>query len=76
MSARRIRELENMGQVSEKGLPLGGIVLKAVLAPFFLRGPGLAVATITIDGAENVCAMLNVTGPNPAISSTAPQPRS
>ncbi len=63
-----------VSQALDKGLPLAGIVLKALMVPFLMQAPGLAVATITVDGSENVCAMLNLVRTEPA-SSTAPPPQ-
>jgi hypothetical protein len=65
-------------QATERGLPLAGIVMKAMMVPFLMKGPGLAMATVSIDdGKETVCAMLNMTeGSKPTISSTESQPHS
>jgi hypothetical protein len=67
-----------VSQAAEKGLPLAGIVLKAMMAPFVMQTAGLAVATVSIDdGRDDVCAMLNmIEATEPATSSNEPQPHS
>lgn len=49
-----------VAQAKKNGLPLAGVVLKALLAPFVMKSSGLTLATINVDGEEEVCAMLNL----------------
>jgi Family of unknown function (DUF6941) len=66
-----------VSQAMEKQLPLAGLVLKALIAPFLMQTVGLAVATISVNGGkESVCAMLNLSEGKPPDSSTLPQPHS
>jgi hypothetical protein len=61
-------------QSKQKGIPLAGVILKAIIAPFQLKQPGLALLTVSIDGGEDApCAVLNFLEP-PAISSNEKPP--
>lgn len=44
-------------------LPVAGILMKTVISPFEIPSPGQAVVSITVDGKESVCAVLNLIGP-------------
>jgi hypothetical protein len=43
-----------------KNSPVVGIIFKAMLTPVQLSKSGLATATVTIDGEDIICAMLNI----------------
>jgi hypothetical protein len=61
-------------QAKQRGIPLAGVILKAIIAPFQLKQHGLALLTISIDGGEDMpCAVLNLLEPQ-AISSNEKQP--
>jgi hypothetical protein len=40
--------------------PMVGVIFKGLASPIQLSKPGLATATVTIEGEEIVCAMLNI----------------
>ena len=43
-----------------KGMPLVGLILKVVIAPFVLAGPGKISLMVEVDGSEYVVGALNV----------------
>jgi hypothetical protein len=48
-------------QSIQRGLPISGIVLKAVVSPFRMQSPGLVSLTVSIDGGDDTpCALLNL----------------
>ncbi|SRR6266545_1445693 len=63
-------------QAAVRDLPLAGIVLKAILAPFAFNSGGLATVSVIFDGKESVCAMLNLIAVDAPTSATASPPPS
>ena len=71
------------------GDPLGGLLFggetldyfRLAIGPKNIDHPAKSGITFSrhesgsVDGDENVCAMLNLTGPKPTTSSTEPQPQ-
>lgn len=62
-----------VGEAIDHNIPIAGIIMKMVFAPFRLPSAGAAKVTVTIDGEDKVCGIMNILHA-PTTSSTAPPP--
>jgi len=66
---------EALQGAKDSNLPIAGVVIRALFAPFPVQDYGLMTAVAEVGGVERVCALLNIKPTTPAPTASA-QPAS